>query len=327
MFGHKNRETDERERREYYAAAAKRFALDAKMFRCRAAVHVENKDDIGFWNTVLKHFVPEGRFHFIAGSRNEYGRETFGVTQCLKYFDFLSPGFFICIDSDYRYLLGERQINAGHFVLQTYTYSFENHHCFAEGLDDVCSRATRMQNRIFDFRRFMREYSHILYDLFMWHLYFQRKEPAVFSQAEFDKYIGLSNSKNNPIVYRNGERALEDLRRRVTRRTESFKRRFPEVDLGKVKKHYERLGVTADTVYLYVRGHNLYDMVSLVCKEVCKAMLRQAKRGQVVSRERLREVYRGRYSVDYQLRQNIKYGSYLPICKIEKDVARLLGKS
>ena len=125
MFGHKNKETDERERREYYAAAAKRFALDAKMFRCRAAVHVENKDDIGFWNTVLKHFVPEGRFHFIAGSRNEYGRETFGVTQCLKYFDFLSPGFFICIDSDYRYLLGERQINAGHFVLQTYTYSFE----------------------------------------------------------------------------------------------------------------------------------------------------------------------------------------------------------
>ena len=81
------------ERNSHYANAAKRFALDAKMFRCHAAVHVENKDDIQFWSTVFKHFCPGERFHFIAGSRNEYGNETSGVTQCLKYFDFLSPGF------------------------------------------------------------------------------------------------------------------------------------------------------------------------------------------------------------------------------------------
>ena len=43
---------------------ARRFASDAKMFRCRAAVHVENKDDVVFWSTVLKHFCPDDRFHF-----------------------------------------------------------------------------------------------------------------------------------------------------------------------------------------------------------------------------------------------------------------------
>ena len=32
-------------RASHFANAARRFALDAKMFRCRAAVHVENKDD------------------------------------------------------------------------------------------------------------------------------------------------------------------------------------------------------------------------------------------------------------------------------------------
>ena len=37
----------------HYANAAKRFAQDAKMLRCRAAVHVENKDDVVFWNTIL----------------------------------------------------------------------------------------------------------------------------------------------------------------------------------------------------------------------------------------------------------------------------------
>ena len=32
----------------HFANAAKRFAMDAKMLKCRAAVHVENKDDIFF---------------------------------------------------------------------------------------------------------------------------------------------------------------------------------------------------------------------------------------------------------------------------------------
>ena len=121
-------------REEYFAGLARRFASDAKMFRCRAAVHVENKDDVVFWSTVLKHFCPDDRFHFLAGSRNEFGHETSGVTQCLKYVHALGPDFFICIDSDYRYLLHERGIDAKHFILQTYTYSFENHHCYAEGL-------------------------------------------------------------------------------------------------------------------------------------------------------------------------------------------------
>lgn len=68
-------------REAYFAGLARRFVSDAKMFRCRAAVHVENKDDIIFWSTVLKHFRPDDRFHFLAGSRNEFGHETSGVTQ------------------------------------------------------------------------------------------------------------------------------------------------------------------------------------------------------------------------------------------------------
>ena len=53
-------------RASHFANAARRFALDAKMFRCRAAVHVENKDDIAFWGAVLKHFRPDDKvsLHF-----------------------------------------------------------------------------------------------------------------------------------------------------------------------------------------------------------------------------------------------------------------------
>ena len=226
----------------HFANAAKRFALDAKMFRCRAAVHVENKDDIAFWSAVLKHFRPGDKFHFIAGSRNEYGNETYGVTQCLKYFPYLSPDFFICIDSDYRYLLRERHIDVKHFVIQTYTYSFENHHCFADGLDDVCCRVTRLKNTVFDFNRFLTEFSNILYELFIWHLYFQNADPIRFSQFEFDHYLNLTTSRSYPLVYDNGGRALDELRVRVERKLKFFGRKYPHANLEVVEAEIPAIG-------------------------------------------------------------------------------------
>ena len=311
----------------HYSNAAKRFALDAKMFRCRAAVHVENKDDIAFWSAVLKHFRPEDKFHFIAGSRNEYGHETCGVTQCLKYFDYLSPDFFICIDSDYRYLLREKKMDIRHYVMQTYTYSFENHHCFADGLDDVCSRVTHLKNNVFNFRHFLKEFSNILYDLFIWHLYFQNADPIRFSQMEFDGYITLSSSRSFPLVYDNGTRALDELRNRVERKTGFLGRRFPNADLERVRQRYLQLGLTPDNVYFFIRGHNLYDLITFVCKEVCKAILRAEKRNREVTREMISELYRNRNNLDYQLRQNIKYGAYLPIRKIEEDIWEFFGNN
>lgn len=309
----------------HFANAAKRFAMDAKMLKCRAAVHVENKDDIFFWSTVFKHFRPNDRFHFVAGSRNEFGHETSGVTQCLKYYDFLSPGFFICIDSDYRYLMREKRIHVKHFVLQTYTYSFENHHCFAEGLDDVCSRVTHFRNNVFNFRRFLTEFSTIIYDLFIWHLYFLNSDPSRFSKYEFTTYISLSDYRPHTLIHDNASRALDDLRMRVERKQNYLGRKYPNADLETIRRKYEALGLRPETAYLFVRGHNLYDMVSVICKEVCKTILRQEKNNRKATREMISELYRNRNSVDLQLKQNIKYGAYEAIRKIEEDVNVLLG--
>ena len=328
MFGKNMKSNGKREaerRAQHYEATAKRFALDAKMFRCRAAVHVGNKDDIVFWSMVLKHFKPEEKFHFIAGSRNEYGRETYGVTQCLKYYNYLSPSFFICIDSDYRYLLQNQKMNARNFVLQTYTYSFENHHCFIDGLDNVCSRATHMENTVFDFRRFLTRFSRILYELFIWHLYFQNTQPALFSQADFDNYIVLPNSRYCPLIRGGGMPVLDDLQERVSHRLDTLRRKYPQINLNRTKGRYRKLGLTPENVYLYIRGHNLYDLVLLLCKEVCKTLLRKAKEAKKATPEEVKEVYRGRYSVDFYLRQNLKFGCYPPMLKLEKDIRLLLG--
>lgn len=303
----------------YFASAARRFALDAKMFRCRSAVHVENKDDIVFWSTVLRHFRPNDRFHFIAGSRNEFGHETSGVTQCLKYYNYLSPDFFICIDSDYRYLMQEEGMNVNHFVLQTYTYSFENHHCFAGGLSEVCSRVTHMPNRIFDFGKFLKDYSHILYGLFIWHLYFLGADPLRFSKYEFNRFLNPNICKPMFFLKDNGKRTLEELKRKVEKRVAYFERTYPHADLDFIRRKYTALGLVPDTTYLFLRGHNVYDMISCLCKEVCKALLKQAKNGHR-TREAIAALYRDRNHVDGELRRNLKFGSYISIRKLEADI-------
>ena len=67
-------------------------------------------------------------------------------------------------------------------------------------------------------------------------------------------------------------------------------------------------------------------MISCISKEVCKVLLKKARRGHH-SREAIAALYRDRNSVDIELRQNIHYGAYTAIQKLEEDIGELLGKA
>ena len=298
----------------FYAAAAARFAMDSKMLRCRASVHVENKDDIIFWEHILHKLSPKDKFHFISGSRNEYGNETSGVTQCLKYFKYLSPSFIICVDSDYRYLTGAKKYNAKNYVLQTYTYSFENHHCFADGLEEFCCRLTNIRSCPFNFNLFWKRYSNAIYKLFIWHLYFLAHDMDDFTQCEFNEYLNIVSQGNRHELIRKPEIFLDDLHKRADSRVKEFHGRNPHIDIDKFRMKIEALGVNPNNVYLYVRGHNVYDLTVTLCRDVCRMMLRQAKQNMRILDH-----------IDSELRRTIHFDEYLPIRQIAEDVETLLS--
>lgn len=109
----------------FFKDVAKRLAASTLLYKVDSVVHVEDKDDIWFWEQLLLKYRP-GRYKFKPATMNEKGNRTAGCAQCLKYKGFLSQKFFICIDSDLRRLAGE-DISAVDGILQTYTYSWENH--------------------------------------------------------------------------------------------------------------------------------------------------------------------------------------------------------
>lgn len=110
----------------------------------------------GFGNKYYPKYRP-ARYKFMPSTTNESGNKNTGCTQCLKYKDFLSQRFFICIDSDLRYLLG-KELHAAEGVLQTYTYSWENHCSFAIKLQEVFEEYTDKKIN-FNFVTFLHGYS------------------------------------------------------------------------------------------------------------------------------------------------------------------------
>ena len=89
----------------------------------RSVVHLEDDEDKVFWDTMLQRFRP-GNYFYVSYSKSEKGNDTHGCDQCLKFFPYLTDRFFVCIDSDFRYLMGEPDIDSDHYVIQTYTYSW-----------------------------------------------------------------------------------------------------------------------------------------------------------------------------------------------------------
>ena len=299
----------DQEKYDFYRLAAKRFKAETKLYGCTAAIHLENKNDEIFWGKILKEVFPDKKFRFISASRSIGGNITCGCTQCLHYKDFLSKEFWIAIDSDYRYLNQQEEITRNPYILQTYTYSFENHFCYGENANQAeieCCGAVKI-----DFTQFLREYSRIVYPLLVWQLYMQDVAPQTFPQRVFHRLltlpIGAKAAENN------GASILQLLKERVRKLETHFRNQFPEADPTWHEARCQDLGVHRDNCYLFVRGHQLYDLITDLGRRI-----RQERK------QKEPEIKGGR-SFENFLTSHLCFGQYDEIRRLVKDVEQLLN--
>lgn len=254
----------EAEKHAFYESAAKRFKAELRLTGATAAIHIENKNDEVFWGKVLHEVYPQGKFRFISASRNISGNMTCGCTQCLQYKSFLDRRLWIAIDSDYRYLTEERDIDARHYILQTYTYSFENHFCYPKN----CQRAsvptemydsTDHESHGFSFASFLRSYSKIIYPLLVWQLYLQGIDAEAFPKSVFHRLLAVPVGARS--LERDGEPVLQVLKERTRKLLSHLKHTYPDADTTWFEARCNAQGVRRDNCYLFVRGHQLYDLI------------------------------------------------------------------
>lgn len=248
-------------------------AIRGKSSRKRIVAYVESYDDILFWRNVLGEFEDETRyFEIMLPTRTTL---TKGKKQAIT--QMLAEGggecLIACVDADYDYLMQRNSPSScamldSPYVFHTYAYAIENHVCYAPSLRRICVSATLNDRVTFDFVGFLSAFSEIVHPLFVWNILLYRKNLCKhFSIVAFNHTIIMSHLSPDTI-----DQALEHLSHKVRTKVKDLRRTFPNLiaDLPAMSEELQRLGVTPQTTYLYVQGHNLFEnVVAPLVEKIC----------------------------------------------------------
>ena len=263
-----------------YLGAAQ--ALNSKSSRRKIVAYVESYDDILFWRSLLSE-VETDKYYFevMLPSRDSLLR---GKKSALM--NTLGHGLgqymIACVDADYDYLMQDatdvsRMLCKNPYVFHTYTYAIENYQCFSPSLHNVCVMATLNDHAIFDFEAFLTAFSRIVFPLFVWSVWcYRNKLHSTFSMLNLCQIIEIREFN----IY-NAESILEHLAGRVNVKVSSLQHQIPQAkgSYQQLSTELQQLGVTPETTYLYMRGHDIFDKVVVpVLDEVCTVLRRERER-------------------------------------------------
>lgn len=248
-------------------------------------VFVEGYEDVAFWRGIFDHFInPYLRFEISVPTREDLPK---GKKVLINNADNASELMLLCMDSDFDYLLSDddeqsRLVTTHPYMFHTYAYATENYLCYAPSLHNVCVKATKNDTRIFDFVKFMADYSRTIHPLFLWYVYSASCHTEnVFPLADFKASVKL----NYLDIPNNGEGTIEWLARQVARREESLRTEHPEMaeHMPRFDKYLRSKGVEPELTYLFMHGHTLMDnVVMVILSDVCEK-LRQMSIAKIVA--------------------------------------------
>ena len=292
-------------------------------------VYVEGYEDVAFWRTIFDNFHnPYLRFEISVPNRDDLPKGKKVLMSMLGRTH--KEEVLLCVDSDFDYLFDgateqSREILEAENMFHTYTYATENYLCYAPSLRTVCVRATKNDTRIFDFVRFMAEYSTTIYPLFLWYVHSaQLSHESIFTLAEFRASVRLGYVD----IRHNGENTLAWLERNVARRLKALESDNPDMcdDVRAMEARLQERGVERDNCYLFMHGHTLLNnvvmpLLTAVCdklRQLSVAKIHSSKVEGVALKNELQNYTNTLRSIHDVLLDNDNYMS-CPLYKMLRD--------
>ncbi len=317
-----------------YIEAANR--LNSKQARRKIVAYVESYDDVYFWSNLLRSLETERvAFEVMLPSRTSLckGKK---IAMSNELGSRLGRSMIACVDADYDYLLQgateiSREMLQNPYVFHTYAYAIESYQCYAPALQNVCVMTTLNDRRLFDFEDFLRRYSEIIWPLFVWSVWAYRYGVyKSFSLVDFYRIVTIDK-----LNFYHPDQTLEALRHKVNAKISRLQRQFPQ---GKktykpLREQLLDLGLTPETTYLYMRGHDLFDgIVVPVASTVCEALRREREREirkladhPTQMRNELAAYQHATSSVEEMLRKHTGYMEAGPYRRIVADLQRFIA--
>ena len=320
---------------QYFEAANK---LNSKTARHRIVAYVESYDDVFFWRSVLSGLeTPQVYFQVTLPSRSqklERGKKAV-LMNLLQ--ERVGEDMIACVDADYDYLIQgatntSKTILANPYIFHTYAYAIENLQCYAPSLHDLCVAITLNDHAIFDFEEYMRQFSQAIFPLFVWSIWHYRSPN--YNKFTISNFLTVIELGNCSLAHAN--ELMQRLRHKVARKVDMLKRQNPTArqSYQAVKEDLKRLGVTADTTYLYIQGHHLFDKVVVpimnkVCSQLVKEREDEIRRDSMHGTQRRNELSCYSHSVTditMMLKKGTGYTLSEPFRRIQADIADFLNK-
>ena len=311
--------------------------LGGKQGRKRIVAYVESYDDVFFWSNLLRPLEGDKyQFEVMLPSRTSLckGKK---IALANELGDRLGRCMIACVDADYDYLMQgctptSAEVCRNPYVFHTYVYAIENFQCFAPALQSVCVMATLNDHRLFDFERFMQQYSEVIWPLFVWNVWCYRYGGyKQFSMLDFYHVVQLSQ-----INYYHPEQTLDHLRHLVNAKIARLQKQFPQgrKTYKPLRDELLDLGLKPQTTYLYMRGHDLFDgIVAPLLGGVCEMLRREREREirklaehAVQMQNELSAYQHATATVEEMLRKHTAYTECAEYKRVQADIGHWLGK-
>lgn len=311
--------------------------LTSKKARRKIVAYVESYEDVFFWRMVLGRFEDDTRYFEIMLPTRQSHLDRGKKAAIASMLHGVGRDMIACVDADYDYLMqgasaNSRQLLESPYIFHTYVYSIESYQCYAPGLHDICVMATLNDHHIFDFERYLSEYSRAIYPLFVWNIWCYRTPNYVhFTLSDFLRIVDPGI-----VRLRDVRNALQVVRMKVERKTRQLALEYPEFEDERedLERELAQLGVTPDTTYLYIQGHHLFNkVVAPVMQKVCDTLVQERER-QIRSQALHRTQEQTELScydssverIVPMLKKGTFYQESLPFQRLLDDVAHYLGQ-
>lgn len=335
--------------------------LGGRHARQRIVAYVESYDDVFFWSNLLRPLETE-RYYFevmlpsrttlckgkkvaianVSDRRDDLAEEAEGGAKAGRQVgnglsSRLGRCMIACVDADYDWLmqgatLTSAEVCRNPYIFHTYAYAIENYQCYAPALHNVCVMATLNDHHIFDFETFLAQYSAAIWPLFVWNVWCYRYGYYKnFSMLDFYHIVQLTR-----FNYYHPEQTIDHLRHLVNAKVSRLQRIYPQG-----KKTYKPLreellgmGLTPETTYLYMRGHDLFDgIVAPLVEGVCEVLrrereheIRRLAEHNVQMQNELAAYQNAIAPISEMLRKHTAYTACPLYRRVQNDIARLITR-
>lgn len=246
----------------FEAAIARNISAGTILAGYDICFRVEDAVDIAFWQKLLAPKTRDKKVKFFPFVQYGSKRIT-GKSYIMKHQTQANANYILCVDSDLDRILGKEDFDADHYILQTYAYSWENHHCWSKALQSTWM--PWQKNVEFDFTVFLSALSSVIYDAFVLMLTKKRLSHKGFTLDALCNCLDKVQGNQKEALLNKGEGVLANITDNINRKIANV---APETkdDLQATIQRLEQLGINKSNCYLYMQGHSVFNLVFRIGK-------------------------------------------------------------